>query len=42
MNRPIHKYSQRKSSSLGSKLQVFGLSIPKQWTTRLEVQKFTL
>jgi hypothetical protein len=44
MNKPSHKlnFSQKKSSSLGSRLQVFGLSNPKQSTTKLKLQKFTL
>jgi len=32
----------KKKSRLGSRLQVFGLSTPRQWTTRFEHQKFTM
>jgi hypothetical protein len=43
MGKPSHKLmSQKKTSRLHSRLHVFGLSTSRQWTTKLDLQKFTL
>jgi hypothetical protein len=38
----VSNHSQRKTSSLNLKLQVYDLSTPKQWTTRFDPQKYIL
>jgi len=42
VDQAINQSLTKKKSRLGSRLQVFGLSTPKQWTTRFNHKKYTM
>jgi hypothetical protein len=42
VNQAINQSLTKKKSRLGSRLQVYGLSTPRQWTTRFNHKKFTM